>query len=221
YCQRAKASFAKEPLSAEAEARLEAIRDRNMPRPDHATLPTAPAPRALASAVRAASPTSATTPPPSGLASKVEAPTTATSMAAASASAKPASRGMAAAASGVVTDPAAAAAAAAAAATASASSGKSGGEAGGRGSGDVGRPPDTTQEAWYGFGGRPLEQNFLRVKCNFCQTPVGDLPKAKSGAAGSGGRQGGRPGEWDSPRPTSINAPPPPPLISYCSSCRN
>ncbi|CAN0520085.1 unnamed protein product, partial [Ectocarpus sp. 12 AP-2014] len=200
YCQRAKASFAKEPLSAEAEARLEAIRDRNTPRPEHATLPTAsvPAPRALASAVPAASSTSATTPPPSGLASKIEAPTTATFMPTASANAKPASRGTAAAASGVVTDTAAAGAAGAAAATASVSSGKPGGEAGGRGSGDVGGPPDTTQEAWYGFGGRPLERNFLRVKCNFCQTPVGDLPKAKSGAAGSGGRQGGRPGEWDS-----------------------
>ncbi|CAB1112611.1 unnamed protein product [Ectocarpus sp. CCAP 1310/34] len=223
YCQRAKASFTKEPLSAEAEARLEVIRDRNTPRPQHATLPTAPAPRALASVVPAASSTSATTPPPSGLASKIEAPTTATFMPTASASAKPASRGTAAAASGVVTDTEAASAAAAAAATASSSSGKPGGVAGGGGggSGDVGGPPDTTMEAWYGFGGSPLERNFLRVKCNFCQTPVGDLPKAKSGAAGSGGRQGGRPGEWDSPRPTSINAPPPPPLISYCSSCRN
>eukprot|EP00752_Nemacystus_decipiens_P003707 g3416.t1 len=97
------------------------------------------------------------------------------------------------------------------------------GSTGGSGGGAPSDEGPVKAEAWssFGFGGSQVEKNFLRIKCNFCQAPVGisDSPadaaasaKARgAGTAGSGSRQGGsRTGERDRT-----------PIVRYCTSCRN
>ncbi|CAM9221489.1 unnamed protein product [Pylaiella littoralis] len=197
YCQRAKTRLRDNPLSPEAVARLEAIRVRSTPPLPSSETPPAGISSATAAAGAQASP-SATPLPAASI----------TTAAAVSPAFPGAPLGTSASRGDAVS-------ALSGSSIAGASAARSGRASGGGGGGGRSTPYDVTEEIWYGFGGKELKPNFLRIKCNFCQTPVGidDSPagEAKSGAGYS--RQGRAGERGESARRT--------PIVSYCSSCRN